>query len=56
MLMLTDMVLHSLYASGVGFSLHQFDPSCSYRVEEPPGLVELQTNEWDPVMNWIEQR
>ncbi|XP_056325220.1 ATP synthase mitochondrial F1 complex assembly factor 2 [Danio aesculapii] len=27
-----------------------------YRVEEPPGLVELQTNEWDPVMNWIEQR
>ncbi|CAM4709222.1 unnamed protein product [Leuciscus chuanchicus] len=27
-----------------------------YRVEEPPGLVELQTNEWEPVMNWIEQR
>uniref|UniRef100_A0A8C1T622 ATP synthase mitochondrial F1 complex assembly factor 2 n=1 Tax=Cyprinus carpio TaxID=7962 RepID=A0A8C1T622_CYPCA len=27
-----------------------------YRVEEPPGLVELQRNEWDPVMNWIEQR
>ncbi|TRY84001.1 hypothetical protein DNTS_009946, partial [Danionella cerebrum] len=25
-------------------------------VDEPPGLVELQTNEWDPVMNWVEQR
>ncbi|KAG1925570.1 TOM1-like protein [Pimephales promelas] len=27
-----------------------------YRVEEPQGLVELQTNEWEPVLNWIEQR
>ncbi|KPP72472.1 ATP synthase mitochondrial F1 complex assembly factor 2-like [Scleropages formosus] len=27
-----------------------------YRVEEPPGLVELQTNEWDPVLNWVEKR
>ncbi|XP_067286518.1 ATP synthase mitochondrial F1 complex assembly factor 2 [Pseudorasbora parva] len=27
-----------------------------YRVEEPAGLVELQTNEWQPIMNWIEQR
>ncbi|XP_028821324.1 ATP synthase mitochondrial F1 complex assembly factor 2 [Denticeps clupeoides] len=27
-----------------------------YRVEEPPGLVELQKNEWDPVMAWIEKR
>ncbi|KAF5906288.1 TOM1-like protein 2 isoform X2, partial [Clarias magur] len=27
-----------------------------YRVEEPPGLVELQKNEWDPVMDWIEKR
>ncbi|XP_052426040.1 ATP synthase mitochondrial F1 complex assembly factor 2 [Carassius gibelio] len=27
-----------------------------FRVEEPPGLVEVQGNEWDPVMNWIEQR
>ncbi|XP_030067018.1 ATP synthase mitochondrial F1 complex assembly factor 2 [Microcaecilia unicolor] len=27
-----------------------------YRVEEPPGLVELQTNEWDPVINWAEKR
>ncbi|XP_051968902.1 ATP synthase mitochondrial F1 complex assembly factor 2 [Xyrauchen texanus] len=27
-----------------------------YRVEEPPGLVALQKNEWDPVMDWIEQR
>ncbi|XP_041061725.1 ATP synthase mitochondrial F1 complex assembly factor 2 [Carcharodon carcharias] len=27
-----------------------------YRVEEPPGLVELQTNEWDPVIKWIENR
>ncbi|XP_029540937.1 ATP synthase mitochondrial F1 complex assembly factor 2-like isoform X2 [Oncorhynchus nerka] len=27
-----------------------------YRVEEPPSLVELQNNEWDPVLNWIEDR
>ncbi|XP_033907637.3 ATP synthase mitochondrial F1 complex assembly factor 2-like isoform X1 [Acipenser ruthenus] len=27
-----------------------------YRVEEPPGLVQLQKNEWDPVMDWIEKR
>ncbi|XP_053367707.1 ATP synthase mitochondrial F1 complex assembly factor 2 [Clarias gariepinus] len=27
-----------------------------YRVDEPPGLVELQKNEWDPVMDWIEKR
>ncbi|KAL6475140.1 hypothetical protein MHYP_G00161800 [Metynnis hypsauchen] len=27
-----------------------------YRVEEPPGLVELQKNEWDPVLDWIENR
>ncbi|XP_067912058.1 ATP synthase mitochondrial F1 complex assembly factor 2 [Heterodontus francisci] len=27
-----------------------------YRVEEPPGLVELQRNEWDPVIKWIENR
>ncbi|KAG9267679.1 ATP synthase mitochondrial F1 complex assembly factor 2 [Astyanax mexicanus] len=27
-----------------------------YRVEEPPGLVELQKNEWDPVLEWIEKR
>nr|XP_015215721.1 PREDICTED: ATP synthase mitochondrial F1 complex assembly factor 2 [Lepisosteus oculatus] len=27
-----------------------------YRVEEPPGLVELQNNEWDPVLDWIEKR
>ncbi|XP_051877836.1 ATP synthase mitochondrial F1 complex assembly factor 2 [Pristis pectinata] len=27
-----------------------------YRVEEPPGLVELQKNEWDPVVEWIENR
>ncbi|XP_073504580.1 ATP synthase mitochondrial F1 complex assembly factor 2 [Phyllobates terribilis] len=25
-----------------------------YRVEEPPALVELQTNEWDPVLKWAE--
>lgn len=37
-------------------SLNQIYLACSYRVEEPPGLVELQTNEWEPVMNWIEQR
>lgn len=30
--------------------------SFSYRVEDPPGLVELQNNEWDPVMDWIEKR
>uniref|UniRef100_A0A1A7XRB1 ATP synthase mitochondrial F1 complex assembly factor 2 n=1 Tax=Iconisemion striatum TaxID=60296 RepID=A0A1A7XRB1_9TELE len=27
-----------------------------YRVDEPPGLVELQKNEWDPVLHWIENR
>ncbi|XP_007903962.1 ATP synthase mitochondrial F1 complex assembly factor 2 [Callorhinchus milii] len=27
-----------------------------YRIEEPPGLVELQKNEWDPVIEWIENR
>ncbi|XP_068099655.1 ATP synthase mitochondrial F1 complex assembly factor 2 [Hyperolius riggenbachi] len=27
-----------------------------YRVEEPPGLVELQKNEWDPVLDWAEKR
>ncbi|XP_053738753.1 ATP synthase mitochondrial F1 complex assembly factor 2 [Synchiropus splendidus] len=27
-----------------------------YRVEEPHGLVELQKNEWDPVLRWIENR
>lgn len=29
---------------------------CSYRVDEPLGLVELQKNEWDPVLHWIENR
>lgn len=29
---------------------------CSYRVDEPHGLVELQKNEWDPVLHWIENR
>uniref|UniRef100_A0A3P9K8F5 Uncharacterized protein n=1 Tax=Oryzias latipes TaxID=8090 RepID=A0A3P9K8F5_ORYLA len=27
-----------------------------YRVEDPPGLVDLQKNEWDPVLHWIENR
>ncbi|XP_034297411.1 ATP synthase mitochondrial F1 complex assembly factor 2 [Pantherophis guttatus] len=27
-----------------------------YRVEEPPALVELQKNEWDPVIEWAEKR
>lgn len=27
-----------------------------YRVEEPFGLVDLQMNEWDPVLQWIENR
>ncbi|KAM4524321.1 ATP synthase mitochondrial F1 complex assembly factor 2 [Odontesthes bonariensis] len=27
-----------------------------YRVEDPPGLVKLQKNEWDPVLHWIENR
>ncbi|XP_063171016.1 ATP synthase mitochondrial F1 complex assembly factor 2 [Candoia aspera] len=26
------------------------------RVEEPPALVELQKNEWDPVIGWAEKR
>ena len=28
----------------------------SYRVEEPETLVELQRNEWDPVISWAERR
>ncbi|XP_071370152.1 ATP synthase mitochondrial F1 complex assembly factor 2-like [Centroberyx affinis] len=27
-----------------------------YRVDDPPGLVELQKNEWDPVLHWMENR
>ncbi|XP_034425753.1 ATP synthase mitochondrial F1 complex assembly factor 2 [Hippoglossus hippoglossus] len=27
-----------------------------YRVDEPNALVELQRNEWDPVLHWIENR
>lgn len=27
-----------------------------YRVDDPPALVELQKNGWDPVMEWIEKR
>uniref|UniRef100_A0A8C6WSQ4 ATP synthase mitochondrial F1 complex assembly factor 2 n=1 Tax=Neogobius melanostomus TaxID=47308 RepID=A0A8C6WSQ4_9GOBI len=27
-----------------------------YRVEEPYGLVDLQMNEWEPVLQWIESR
>uniref|UniRef100_A0A671W089 ATP synthase mitochondrial F1 complex assembly factor 2 n=1 Tax=Sparus aurata TaxID=8175 RepID=A0A671W089_SPAAU len=27
-----------------------------YRVDEPYGLVELQKNEWDPALHWIENR
>ncbi|CAI5791920.1 ATP synthase mitochondrial F1 complex assembly factor 2 [Podarcis lilfordi] len=27
-----------------------------YRVEEPPALVELQKNEWDPIIEWAEKR
>lgn len=27
-----------------------------YRVDEPLALVELQKNEWDPVLEWIENR
>nr|KAF6398666.1 ATP synthase mitochondrial F1 complex assembly factor 2 [Molossus molossus] len=28
----------------------------SYRVEEPETLVELQKNEWDPILEWAERR
>nr|XP_042709018.1 ATP synthase mitochondrial F1 complex assembly factor 2 isoform X2 [Chrysemys picta bellii] len=27
-----------------------------YKVEEPAGLVELQKNEWDPMIEWAEKR
>lgn len=27
-----------------------------YRVEEPQSLVELQKNEWDPMLHWAEER
>ncbi|XP_023664995.1 ATP synthase mitochondrial F1 complex assembly factor 2 isoform X1 [Paramormyrops kingsleyae] len=38
-----------------GLKFLETDTIC-YRVEEPPGLVELQKNEWDPVLDWIEKR
>lgn len=38
----------------------RFDPEfkvlSSYRVDEPYGLVELQKNEWDPVLQWAKNR
>uniref|UniRef100_A0A8C7F8E4 ATP synthase mitochondrial F1 complex assembly factor 2 n=1 Tax=Oncorhynchus kisutch TaxID=8019 RepID=A0A8C7F8E4_ONCKI len=30
--------------------------NCTEIETEPPSLVELQNNEWDPVLNWIEDR
>ncbi|KAG9470213.1 hypothetical protein GDO78_018635, partial [Eleutherodactylus coqui] len=38
---------------GASLKFLETDTIC-YRVEEPPGLVELQTNEWDPVLKWAE--
>lgn len=53
-------VLSSVTISGFirNIQLHVSWPTYafSYRVEDPPGLVELQNNEWDPVMDWIEKR
>ncbi|XP_066432769.1 ATP synthase mitochondrial F1 complex assembly factor 2 [Eleutherodactylus coqui] len=40
---------------GASLKFLETDTIC-YRVEEPPGLVELQTNEWDPVLKWAEGR
>ncbi|KAG7507113.1 TOM1 2 isoform X1 [Solea senegalensis] len=37
------------------YTMHLTDTVC-YRVDEPHGLVELQKNEWDPVLQWIENR
>ena len=30
--------------------------SHSYRLEDPPELVSLQQNEWDPQLDWINER
>ena len=40
----------------MGMMLMTVGPPCSFRVDEPPGLVELQKNEWDPVLNYTEDR
>ena len=28
----------------------------SYRASEPPELVDLQNKEWDPLVDWLEER
>ncbi|XP_067317607.1 ATP synthase mitochondrial F1 complex assembly factor 2 [Anolis sagrei] len=40
---------------GAALKFLETDTIC-YRVEEPPALVELQKNEWDPVIEWAEKR
>lgn len=54
--MVLDLPKFLLNAESIMILLNQIYLPFSYRVEEPPGLVELQRNEWDPVLNWIEQR
>ncbi|XP_065098898.1 ATP synthase mitochondrial F1 complex assembly factor 2 [Paramisgurnus dabryanus] len=49
----TQRTKHQIISAALKFL--DTDTIC-YRVEEPPALVELQKNEWDPVLNWIEQR
>ncbi|AWP17417.1 putative ATP synthase mitochondrial F1 complex assembly factor 2 [Scophthalmus maximus] len=40
---------------GAALKFLETDTVC-YRVDEPHALVELQKNEWDPVLHWIENR
>lgn len=52
-----DLVQKLFFSSHWSFISHtEFKVLCSYRVDEPYGLVELQKNEWDPVLQWTENR
>lgn len=47
------LFIQTLLLSDTGFKMCVLR---SYRVDEPYGLVELQKNEWDPALQWIENR
>lgn len=44
---------HQMISAALKFL--ETDTVC-FRVDEPSGLVDLQRNEWDPVLHWIENR
>ncbi|XP_005996758.1 ATP synthase mitochondrial F1 complex assembly factor 2 [Latimeria chalumnae] len=49
----TDRTKDKLITAALKFL--ETDTVC-YRSEDPPGLMELQKNEWDPILDWIEKR